>query len=190
MLDLAADIMSGFSEPSDDAHEIYGVVLLDELGAHLHPQWRMQIVDSLKETFTGIQFLVTTHEPVCLRGLDEDEVAVLERHGDAIQLVEDVPSPWHMRVDQLLTSRFFGLQSTVDPQLDAEFADYYDLIAKGSLTPEEQSHMSDLIDSRPFRRSEPRAAITSFSLRKRPPRMSGGAGARYNRRRNDPHPPQ
>ncbi len=41
-----------------------GVVLIDEVDAHLHPTWQKQIGFSLTKHFPNIQFIVTTHSPL------------------------------------------------------------------------------------------------------------------------------
>jgi hypothetical protein len=40
-----------------------GVVLIDEIDAHLHPEWQREIGFWLKRHFPKVQFLVTTHSP-------------------------------------------------------------------------------------------------------------------------------
>lgn len=44
-----------------------GVVLIDEVDAHLHPTWQRDIGDWLRRHFPRIQFLVTTHSPIVCR---------------------------------------------------------------------------------------------------------------------------
>lgn len=113
-----------------------GIVLIDEIGAHLHPRWRMQITDRLRRAFPNVQFVATTHEPLCLRGLLEREVVKVskwERHGVVLHEIERAPARY--RVDQLLTSEFFGLDSAIDPEVDAKFRRYYEL--RRSLRPDE-----------------------------------------------------
>jgi predicted ATPase len=44
--------------------KIPGVVLIDEIDAHLHPTWQKKIGFWLTEHFPNIQFLVTTHSPL------------------------------------------------------------------------------------------------------------------------------
>jgi energy-coupling factor transporter ATP-binding protein EcfA2 len=41
-----------------------GVVLIDEIDAHLHPTWQKKIGFWLTEHFPNLQFLVTTHSPL------------------------------------------------------------------------------------------------------------------------------
>ena len=54
--------------------EMEGLVLIDELDLHLHPLWQIGLVRALKATFPKIQFIVTTHSPMLLPGLEKDEI--------------------------------------------------------------------------------------------------------------------
>jgi hypothetical protein len=142
---LATDIMAVLLErwPSVEAAE--GTVLIDELGAHLHPRWRMRIVPSLRQVFPRVQFLASTHDPLCLRGLEDGEIAVMRRDAERrIVAVTDLPSVAGLRIDQLLTSEHFGLNSTIDPELDALFAEYYALKAKRRLKAVERRRHDEL----------------------------------------------
>lgn len=129
VLALATDIMAGIPEELSDMSYATGIVLLDEIGAHLHPRWRMEIVKSLRRAFPKLQFLVTTHEPLCLRGLLDNEIVVLQLEGEEVTVNDNLPSPEGLRVDQLLTSNLFGLHSTIDPEIDKMFQEYYSLLA-------------------------------------------------------------
>ncbi len=40
-----------------------GIVLIDEIDAHLHPEWQRTIGPTLTKLFPNIQFIVTTHSP-------------------------------------------------------------------------------------------------------------------------------
>jgi hypothetical protein len=131
--------------PSPDTAE--GIVLLDELGAHLHPTWRMKVVGGLRRMLPGMQFIATTHEPLCLRGLEDHEVVLMQRDAaDRANAAVDLPSPRDLRVDQLLTSRHFGLSTTLDPELDKRFQEYYDLLSHedAELTPQQRERRHEL----------------------------------------------
>jgi uncharacterized protein (TIGR02646 family) len=144
VLALAADVMAVMISrwPAMEAAE--GIVLIDELGAHLHPRWRMRVVDSLRGVFPRVQFLVSTHDPLCLRGLKNGEVVVmrLNEKKEAVALT-DVPPVEGLRVDQLLTSECFGMYSTIDPTLDQLFDEYYLLKAKPRLTKTERERLAE-----------------------------------------------
>jgi energy-coupling factor transporter ATP-binding protein EcfA2 len=128
---MAVDIMKVMTEHFSAMEAARGIVLVDEVGAHLHPQWRMRIVSRLRAAFPAVQFLVTTHDPLCLRGLDEGEVAVLKKTREGtVFVIEDLPSVAGLRVDQLLTSEHFGLSSTIDPDLEKTFVRYQELLGQ------------------------------------------------------------
>lgn len=63
-----------------------GIVLIDEIDLHLHPQWQRGIIRRLRETFPNCQFLLTTHSPlvisdakkVCCYVLDDGQLTLLE----------------------------------------------------------------------------------------------------------------
>jgi predicted ATP-binding protein involved in virulence len=47
-----------------------GVVLIDEIELHLHPQWQSSILEKLCTTFPNCQFILTTHSPQVITNLD------------------------------------------------------------------------------------------------------------------------
>jgi uncharacterized protein (TIGR02646 family) len=144
VLALVTDILAGVPGALHDKQQASGIVLLDEIDAHLHPRWKMRIVGRLREAFPNIQFLSTTHEPLCLKGLGEMEIAVMQRAGNQITVRDDIPSPAELRIDQLLTSQLFGLDSTIDPDIDGKFHEYYELLAMHRRTRKQESRLQTL----------------------------------------------
>ncbi|WP_239423987.1 AAA family ATPase [Snodgrassella communis] len=60
-----------------------GIVLIDEIEAHLHPQWQQEILVNLTKTFPNIQFIVTTHSPQVLSTVYKQQIRQLvESDGD------------------------------------------------------------------------------------------------------------
>jgi predicted ATP-binding protein involved in virulence len=55
-----------------------GIVLIDELDLHLHPNWQRRIVDDLRNAFPNIQFIATTHSPFIVQSLREGELLELQ----------------------------------------------------------------------------------------------------------------
>ena len=51
-----------------------GIVLIDEIDLHLHPNWQRRVVDDLKRTFPKIQFFATTHSEHIIQSLREGEL--------------------------------------------------------------------------------------------------------------------
>jgi hypothetical protein len=58
-----------------------GVVLIDEIDAHLHPEWQRAIGFWFKKKFPAIQFIVTTHSAMICQAADEDGIFYLPPPG-------------------------------------------------------------------------------------------------------------
>jgi predicted ATPase len=112
---MCADIMISLLERWNDMQVAEGIVLLDEIEGHLHPSWKIEIVERLRRCFPRVTFLATTHDPLCLKGLNESEVVVLRRdESNRVQIMGSVPEFDDLRADQILTDpQLFGLRSTI-----------------------------------------------------------------------------
>ncbi len=55
-----------------------GVVLIDEIEAHLHPKWQREIIPLLTKLFPNIQFFITTHSPQVVASVNSDKVFMCE----------------------------------------------------------------------------------------------------------------
>ncbi len=55
-----------------------GVILIDEIELHLHPQWQRNVIPALQKTFPNIQFIITTHSPQVLSNIDKSEIRILK----------------------------------------------------------------------------------------------------------------
>jgi hypothetical protein len=93
-----------------------GVVLIDEVDAHLHPEWQRLIGFWLKSHFPNIQFVVTSHSAFVCQAADELGLFRLPPLGS-----DDVPhrlpkEVWERVVagtpDSILRSDAFGLDFT------------------------------------------------------------------------------
>ena len=137
-----------------DPDEISGIVLIDEIEQHLHPRWQRHIVSLLREQFPKIQFIMTTHSPLCAVGtadLDDNETQLLhlykDEHGQVVSNV--LPSLRGLRADQVLTSEAFGLPTTRNPDLAKKLGRFGELFLKESRDePEEQEfvRLRDFLD--------------------------------------------
>ena len=58
--------------------ESNGIVLIDELDLHLHPEWQKQIIVSLKRAFPNIQFIASTHSPFLIQEAEEGQLLKLK----------------------------------------------------------------------------------------------------------------
>lgn len=129
-----------------------GVVLIDEIDAHLHPEWQRVIGFWLKQHFPNIQFLVTTHSPIICQAADENGLFVLPEPGSSdiprALTSEEYKKVITSRPDTILLSPAFGLQNTRSPRAVEGRAEFAMLQSKrragGNLTPEEVAKLPQL----------------------------------------------
>ncbi len=66
-------------------HEIVGIVLIDEIDAHLHTSLQYEVLPTLCKLFPKIQFIITSHAPLFLLGMEKaygsDGIQILEMPG-------------------------------------------------------------------------------------------------------------
>ncbi len=101
---------------------IRGIVLLDEIEQHLHPSWQREVIGLLRKMFPFVQFITTTHAPLCAIGSaklsdEECQLVLLERNEGAVRPRPNLKPPRWRRADQVLTSYLFGLPSTSSDDL-------------------------------------------------------------------------
>ncbi|MCX4240841.1 AAA family ATPase [Paraliomyxa miuraensis] len=89
--DLIGHVMWEAEDPVE-AHDIEGLVLIDEIDLYLHPTWQAGLITALRRTFPKVQFVATTHSPVVLASLAPEEIVVVDQHpetGDVERFVHD-----------------------------------------------------------------------------------------------------
>ena len=69
-----------------------GVVVIDEIDLHLHPELEQTVLERFMNTFPNLQFIVSTHSPLVLTGLEtKDEQNVILR----MEANTNKPEVWH-----------------------------------------------------------------------------------------------
>lgn len=129
-----------------------GVVMIDEIDAHLHPEWQREIGFWLKAHFPNIQFLVTTHSPIICQAADPNGLFVLPEPGSPLEPHALTEAEYQRiiasRPDTILLTPAFGLQNTRSPRAVQARADYALLKAKQNahvaLTPDESARLQQV----------------------------------------------
>jgi ABC-type multidrug transport system ATPase subunit len=75
-------------DPGEPAQKKPGIVVIDEIDAHLHPAWQRKIVHLLRKHFPRVQFVLTAHSPLTVAGCGKSEVSVLYREGSLLKVRE------------------------------------------------------------------------------------------------------
>jgi len=138
-----------------------GVVLIDEVEAHLHPSWQRRVGAWFTEHFPEVQFIVSTHSPfVCQAASDEGLVLLPAPASSERARVADVELYRRVvngSVDDALMSDLFGLEHTWSEDAEAKRARLAEIEAKvltGKAKAAERREYKDLRDELPSSMSD------------------------------------
>ena len=142
-----------YKEDEDfDLSNLSGILIIDELEQHLHPKWQRKIVKILSEQFPKVQFICSTHTPICVLGLNDLEnswlfkAAYVNNHSEVerFDLKEDFKG---YRSDQILTSGIFDLTDTRSVSVEDKLETYRGIYLKEeSKRSEEEKLQFDAIE--------------------------------------------
>lgn len=123
-----------------------GIVLIDELDLHLHPEWQRKIVSVLRTTFPEIQFIASTHSPFLIQETGIDQLIVLKNNE-----VSKISSGVNLSIEDIAEE----LQDVVNPQWSKsrqemfEVAkEYYKAVKEGKDTPQMKEELDEAM--KPF----------------------------------------
>lgn len=61
------------------------LVLIDEIGLHLHPSWQQTVVGQLRRAFPNVQFVMTTHSDQVISSVKPECVVLLDRRNGPLE---------------------------------------------------------------------------------------------------------
>lgn len=139
-----------------------GLLLIDEIDAHLHPKWQRTILPALRKALPDVQIIVTSHSPFVISSCPNSRVHVLERNQDGTaRLKESIIAPFGNSLEAVLID-IFGVDSRFDVQTEHELREWDDLNKKrirGQLKGENAVRFSDLTRNLAARSEELRAIV-------------------------------
>jgi len=129
--------------------DIQGIVIFDEIEQHLHPRWQRYVLSYFKKAFPKVQFIATTHSPLCASGTADFEddsfqlISLTQSNGASI--ANRIQPPKGLRVDQILTSSAFNLRDTRNPlKIGKKVERYRELILSSKLSKDEKMELEKL----------------------------------------------
>lgn len=122
--------------------------LLDEPDTHLNPVWTYDFLKLLQGNIRAEkgQLIVATHNPLMIGSLRKNQVRVLAVGDNVITAEEPENDPLGIGVEGLLKSEFYGLRSTLAPEVLGRIDRHYELLGKQVKTDEEQAELMQLAD--------------------------------------------
>jgi predicted ATPase len=95
LLKMIQAIVAGYAAFTNEVQlrNVRGIVLVDEIDAHLHPEWQARIVPCLKKLLPNTTFYIATHSPLVLVRLMRKEAYLLRRDEDGVVRSREVEYP-------------------------------------------------------------------------------------------------
>ena len=127
--------------------EIKGIVIIDEIEKHLHPTLQRKIVGHLQKVFSGVQFIISTHSPLCVSGaadIESREWRVVTSFAGRKKhevIPKDVPAG--LRADQILVD-YFDLNTTLSEKVEGIIREYQEIFSKDNKSLGDKKRLSEL----------------------------------------------
>lgn len=77
LLGIIKEIEYRYKDPYIKVQDFNGIILIDEIDVHLHPQWQARLVKALKELLPNAQIIATTHSPSIIQTAETNEIIAL-----------------------------------------------------------------------------------------------------------------
>ncbi|MCK5797495.1 MAG: AAA family ATPase [Deltaproteobacteria bacterium] len=120
--------------------EPWGVVLIDEIEAHLHPSMQERILPFFTALYPRIQFIVATHSPAVISSIDGAVVFDLHTHKSYLSdELRGIP------YGTLMTS-LFGIKTDFDLESTRKLERLETLFEQSERSPQQEQELEDLAD--------------------------------------------
>lgn len=88
---IIKEIEFRFKDPKINAADFQGIILIDEIELHLHPEWQEKIVDILLNVFPKAQFFASTHSPHVIQTAKPKQIIALSLDNKSV-IQRDLPN--------------------------------------------------------------------------------------------------
>ena len=138
LLQRLYDVFPNVPEPEKQP----ALVLIDEIDAHLHPDWQRRLVELVQNHFPNVQVIATSHSPLVAGALNRDQIRVL-RNGQAYAIEEDLKGK---SVQDVLMSSGFSMRLPRATAGEQIIARYLELFAKPVRNEKEEAEFQSLAE--------------------------------------------
>jgi len=90
-----------------------GIMIIDEIDAHLHPTAQQRIIPALRHHFPRMQIFCSTHSPLMLMHLQPGQIHILQRNSQGTVTVSRNATAIVSRSADALLEQFFGIPIAV-----------------------------------------------------------------------------
>lgn len=93
----------------EELTNIPGVLLIDEIENHLHPQWQKKVLGIIRKTFPALQIILTTHSPFVVSSAQGARIYVCEPQPGYSEIKDMTDYYANLPVDEVLQAEIFDV---------------------------------------------------------------------------------
>lgn len=124
-----------------------GILIIDEIDAHLHPSWQRRVIPALNKEFPSLQVFCSTHSPLMLAGLRAGQVHLLQRDAKGkVGVTRNESDIVGWTSDEIVTT-FLGVENATDLQTETSLMRLRELRDRKRLRPKERRELESLRDT-------------------------------------------
>ena len=154
LTDFASKLFIRYPDSKNPLEEP-AIVLIDEIDLHLHPSWQRKLIKFLSDIFINTQFIATAHSPLVVQAAGDARanVVLLKREGDQTIVHQNLEDVRNWRIDQIMTSELFGLETGRSLEAEQKLKRRAELLTKNKRTTAEKKELDAItreLDAEPL----------------------------------------
>lgn len=124
-----------------------GIVLIDEVDMHLHPQWQQQVLGQLCTAFPQLQFIVTSHSPQVLSGISKKHIRLLGTNNIGEPIAAQPLAESYTRSNADVLQTIMHVNPVPQTAHSRKIAQYSQLVEQGNLKSPELAMLRQQLSS-------------------------------------------
>ncbi|HBS8507117.1 TPA: AAA family ATPase, partial [Klebsiella pneumoniae] len=112
-----------------------GIILIDEVDLHLHPEWQRNILKNFSRVFPNCQFIVSTHSPQVISEVKHHQICILGKDSNGNFNASKPEQSYGLTsnevLNEIMNTGFQKLDRS--PEVQKEIDDVFMLIEEGKI---------------------------------------------------------
>ena len=139
----------------NDDGSVTGILLIDEVEQHLHPELQASLAPEISKLFNHMQLIATTHSPLTTMGVDRSEVVALRYDDTSVNVMGWLPDFADFSVDDVLAHQNLFATEPYGRDAAAKLARWRELASKepNERTPQQDGELREI--AKDFQQARP-----------------------------------
>ncbi|MDM8520792.1 AAA family ATPase [Anaerolineales bacterium HSG6] len=136
-----------WADPTDSVNPS-GIVIVDEIDSHLHPEWQRRIMSVVSKLLPNVYLIATTHSPFVLASAEDTQIFRLYRDGAGEIAVQSNFGDLYGYPADLVLEKAFSMDSLYPPEIERKMNRLSELAGQmsfGTLSEAEQTEHDELL---------------------------------------------